>query len=379
MGFGAISTDLYLPAMPTIGQALKADAGSIELTISGFLVGFSVGQLIWGPISDKYGRRVPIAAGIALFILGSAGCAMAQSASAMIAWRIVQAVGACAGVALGRAMVRDLYEGARAARMLSILITVMSIAPLLGPLLGGQILATAGWRAIFWLLVAVGFGTLVLVATLPETLPERNRNRDLLVRALVRYGELLGRQRLLGYAGVGAFFYAGAFAFIAGSPFAYITYHQVPASLYGALFGLAILGIMALNMLNVRLVTRIGSDRLLRLGAAIAAASGLVVAISSRTDAGGLWGLVVPLFVFISLNGLIVANSITGAMADFPQRAGAVSALVGAIHYGSGMIGSAFVGWFADGTPWPMGLVIAISGVGCFACTLLVRGADKRT
>ncbi|NBQ40649.1 MAG: MFS transporter, partial [Alphaproteobacteria bacterium] len=213
---------------------------------------------------------------------------------------------------------------ARAARMLSILITVMSIAPLLGPLLGGQILATAGWRAIFWLLVAVGFGTLVLVATLPETLPERNRNRDLLVRALVRYGELLGRQRLLGYAGVGAFFYAGAFAFIAGSPFAYITYHQVPASLYGALFGLAILGIMALNMLNVRLVTRIGSDRLLRLGAAIAAASGLVVAISSRTDAGGLWGLVVPLFVFISLMGRLRCYSQACALSvgwiDHPCR-----------------------------------------------------------
>lgn len=375
MGFGSISTDLYLPAMPAMGDTLGADPGHIELTVSGFLIGFSLGQLFWGPISDRYGRRLPVAIGVVLFILGSAGCALAQNPTAMIGWRIVQALGACAGVALSRAMVRDLYEGPRAARMLSMLITVMAIAPLLGPLLGGQILAFAGWRAIFWLLVAVGLGTLLLLATLPETLPPARRNPEPLAKAFVRYGALLGRRRLVGYAGVGGFFYGGVFAFIAGSPFAYITYHRVSASLYGALFGLGILGIMALNMVNVRLVARFGSDRLLKLGAAIAAVSGIVVALAARTDAGGLWGLVLPLFVFLSLNGLIVANSIVGAMADFPERAGAVSALVGAIHYGSGIVGSALVGSFADGTPWPMGWAIALAGIGSFACALLVRSA----
>lgn len=378
MGFGSISTDLYLPAMPAMGEALGAGPGHIELTVSGFLIGFSLGQLFWGPVSDRYGRRLPVAIGVVLFIVGSAGCALAQSPAAMIGWRIVQAVGACAGVALSRAMVRDLYDGPRAAKMLSILITIMAIAPLVGPLLGGQILALVGWRAIFWLLVVVGVGTLVVLAALPETLPASRRNREPLSRAFARYGELLGRRRLLGYVGVGGFFYGGAFAFIAGSPFAYITYHHVPASLYGFLFGLGILGIMALNMLNVRLVARFGSDWLLGLGAAVAAASGIAAALAAWSDAGGLWGLALPLFVFLSLNGLIVANSLAGAMADFPRNAGAVSALVGAIHYGSGILGSALVSGLADGTAWPLGCVVALSGIGSFACTLLVRGASER-
>ena len=141
MGFASISTDLYLPAMPVMSRSLRAGAGMVELTISGYLVGFSLGQLLWGPISDRYGRRLSVAIGLVLFVIGSAGCALSGSALAMIGWRIVQALGACASVALSRAMVRDLYEGSRAAQMLSTLITVMAIAPLIGPLVGGQIVA----------------------------------------------------------------------------------------------------------------------------------------------------------------------------------------------------------------------------------------------
>jgi len=144
MGFASISTDLYLPAMPTMAYDLGADAGDMELTVSGFLIGFSLGQLLWGPLGDRYGRRLPIAVGLVLFIIGSTGCAISGNANEMITWRVVQAVGACSGVVLSRAMVRDLYEGSRAAQMLSTLITVMAIAPLLGPIVGGQVLAVAG-------------------------------------------------------------------------------------------------------------------------------------------------------------------------------------------------------------------------------------------
>jgi len=156
-GFASISTDLYLPAMPAMGRSIGASAGMVEWTVTGYLIGFSLGQLLWGPVSDRHGRRLPVAIGIALFVVVSAGCALAGSASTMIAWWIVQAVGASAGVVLSRAMVRDLYEGHRAAQMLSTLITVMGIAPLLGPIVGGQILAFAGWHAIFWTLMGVGF------------------------------------------------------------------------------------------------------------------------------------------------------------------------------------------------------------------------------
>jgi MFS transporter, DHA1 family, multidrug resistance protein len=174
------------------------------------------------------------------------------------------------------------------------------------------------------------------------------------------------------YAGCLRFFYGGMFAYIAGTPFAYITYHHVPPQFYGLLFGVGIVGIMATNLLNARLVMRLGSERLLVHGTGAAAIAGVLLAVAAWTGWGGLWGLAVPLFLFVSATGFIVANSIAGALADFPERAGAVSALVGAIHYGSGIIGSALVGAFADGTPWPMGWVIALAGIGSLLCARLL-------
>ncbi|MDB6033195.1 MAG: drug transporter protein, partial [Verrucomicrobiales bacterium] len=256
----------------------------------------------------------------------------------------------------------------RAAQMLSTLMAVMAIAPLLGPIVGGQILALAGWRAIFWTLVGVGLATLAVLFTLPETLPAERRNREPLKRVLISYGHFLRERRILGYAGAGGFFYGGLFAYIAGTPSAYITYYHVPPRFYGLLFGVGVAGIMASNFANSRLVTRLGGERLLVGGTAVAAISGVLLAVATWIGWGGLAGLVLPLFLFISATGFIVANSISGALAGFPERAGAVSALVGAIQYGSGIIGSALVGAFADGTPWPMGWVIAIAGVGSLLC-----------
>ncbi len=375
MGFASISTDLYLPALPAMAAALGTGAGTMELTISSYLIGFTAGQLLWGPVGDRYGRRGPVALGLALFVVGSAGCALSGSATQMVGWRVVQAVGACAGVVLARAMVRDLYEGERAARMLSTLMTAMAIAPLLGPALGGQILGLAGWWAIFWTLVGVGLLTLAALFSLPETLPRDRREREPLSRAFVRYGELLRSRAVLGYAGAVGFFYAGTFAYVAGTPFAYIGHHHVPPRLYGVLFALGIVGVMAANLVNARLVLRLGGDRLLRAGTVMAALAGVGAAVAARTGWGGLSGLVAPLFGFISATGFIAANSISGALAGAARRAGAVSALVGAVQYGSGIVGSALVGAFADGTPWPMGWVIALAGLGSAACAWLILPA----
>jgi DHA1 family bicyclomycin/chloramphenicol resistance-like MFS transporter len=369
MGFASISTDLYLPAMPEMGRDLSAD-GSVELTVSGFLIGFSLGQLVWGPLGDRYGRRLPVAAGLLLFVLGSAGCGMSSTVDWMIFWRVVQALGACCGVVLARAMVRDLYEGPRAAQMLSTLMTIMAIAPLLGPIVGGQILALAGWRAIFGVLVAVGLATLAALFTIPETLPPERRSNA----SMIGYGRLIANRRLVALALSGGFFYAGIYAYIAGTPFAFITYYHVPPGVYGLLFAIGIVGIMAANMANARLVSKFGSKRLLRLGALVGAAAGVLATITTLTGWGGLWGLVIPLFLFVSCSGLIVANSIGMALRDFPRQAGAVSALVGAVHYGCGIIGSFAVGAFADGTPRAMALVILVAGLGSFVSLALVPG-----
>ncbi|MCW6512459.1 multidrug effflux MFS transporter [Lichenifustis flavocetrariae] len=372
MGFASISTDLFLPAIPTMATALRADVGTVELTISSYLIGFSLGQLFWGPISDRHGRRGPVAAGLVLFLIGSAGCALSGSASALIGWRVVQALGASASVVLARAMVRDLYAGAQAARMMSTLIAIMAIAPLVGPLVGGEILAFAGWRAIFFTLVGIGMATLAALSTLEETLTPSRRSTEPLSRAFAEYGQLFHHRRLLAYAGAAGCFFGGTFGYIAASPFAYITIHHLPPQLYGLLFGAGIVGIMVTSTLNGRLVARIGSDRLLLWGATGAALASVVLAVTAQTGWGGLAGLAVPMFVFVATTGLIAGNAAAGALADFPKQAGAVSALFGAFQYGGGILGSALVGTFADGTAWPMGLVVGVGGIGTLLCARTV-------
>ncbi len=379
MAFASISTDLYLPALPAMKASLHTNAGSLEFTISGFLLGFGLGQLIWGPIGDQYGRRWPVAVGLLLFISGSAGCALSSSVGTMIGWRLVQALGASASVVLARAMVRDLYEGHRAVQVLSTLMTVMAIAPLAGPSVGSAILNVASWRAIFWTLTGVGLATLLALLALPETLPRERRGTGGLASALRTYRELLKNRRLLGYAGACGFLYAGTFAYVAASPFAYITYYQVSPHHYGILFAANIIGIMATSQANARLVSRFGSDRLLRWGAFAAAIAGIALGTNAKFGWGGLLGLALPLFIFISSTGFIVANSLAGAMQGFPERAGAVSALVGCIQYGSGMFGSGMVGLFSDGTPWPLGWVTAASSVCVLLCVwLLIPAASRR-
>jgi DHA1 family bicyclomycin/chloramphenicol resistance-like MFS transporter len=371
LGFASISTDLYLPALPRMAEALGAEQSALELTVSGYLVGFSAGQLLWGPISDRYGRRSPVAVGLVIFVLGAAGCALSTTAGQLILWRVVQALGASAGVVLARAMVRDLYSRDRAARVLSTLMTVMAVAPLVGPTVGGQILRVADWPAIFWTLVAIGLATLLALTTIPETLPRDRRTAEPMGQALAGYGELLGNHRLMGYAAAGGFYFVGVFAYVAGTPFAFISYHGLSPQLYGLIFAAGIVGPMVTNLVNSRLVMRVGSDWMLWVGSLGAAASGLLVALVARTGLGGIGGLAGALFLFVAMNGFINANMVSGALASVLGRVGAASALVGAIQYGGGVLGSALVGAFADGTPWPLGWVVALSGLGTLASALL--------
>jgi DHA1 family bicyclomycin/chloramphenicol resistance-like MFS transporter len=381
MAFSSLSTDIYLPALPSMAEALHAGTGAMEFTLSGYLIGFALGQFFWGPLSDRVGRRGPIAIGLILYIVGSAGCAVSQSVEAMIAWRALQAIGACASVTLARAIVRDLYVGHRAAQMMSTLMIVAALAPMIGPSLGGLIIAAAPWRAIFWLLAVVGLLTLAALYTLPETLPVERRLREPLTQVFSTYRRLLGEPRLLGYAGVGGFMYGGIFTYVAGTPFAYITFHHVTPQHYGLLFALGSIGIMALNLVNVRHVARLGSDRLLRIGALGACATGVCAAITAYTGWGSLAGLVIPLCLFVACLGFVAANAITGALNLFPEVSGSVSALIGASQFGIGVIGSALVGMLADGTPWPLGALMAFFGTASLLCALFLvprAGANAR-
>ena len=377
MAFASISTDMYLPALPALAIALRSTSGGIQMTLSGFLVGFSLGQLFWGPLGDRFGRRAPIALGALLFVVGSVGCALSSTAWQMVGWRVVQAVGACAGPVLARAMVRDLYARERSAQMLSTLMLVMGIAPLLGPILGGQVLVYGSWQDIFWILAVLGTLALLSLLALPETLPVQNRTSQRLSEALIGYVTLASSRRLLGYAAVGGFFYGGIYAYLAGTPFAYIEYYHLPSQAYGLLFGANIAGMMATNLINSRLVTRFGIHPMMGVGGAIAALAGIVLALDARFGWGGLAGLAIPLFCYISMLGFIVANSVAGALAAFPHKAGAASAFVGALQYGTGILTAAMVGWFADGTPWAMGWIIGLGGCGTFVSALLLMRSDR--
>jgi len=372
MSLGSLSTDMYLPALPTIATSFGVGIGAVQLTLSTFLVGFCGGQLVWGPIGDRFGRRGPAALGLLIFAAGSIGCALSDGIGAMVAWRALQAFGASAGPVLARAMVRDLFERTQAAKMLSMLIVVMGIAPLLGPVLGAQVLLYAHWPFIFWIQAALGLGGLVGLLVIKETLKPENRQQQRVAEMLVAYVQVGLNRRLLGYGLASGCFYGATYAYLAGSPFVFIELYHVSPQLYSALFGLNIVGLMGMNMLNSRLVSTIGSDRMLRLGTAVTALAGSALAFDAWTGFGGLAGLVAPLFLLISMNGAVVANAVAGALSGFPRRAGTASAIVGALQFGTGILTTAMTGWFADGTARPLGWIIGVMGCGALLFNLLL-------
>ncbi|MFV0602000.1 MAG: multidrug effflux MFS transporter [Brachymonas sp.] len=337
MAFTSLSTDIYLPAMPQMQRDL---GGNVELTITGFLIGFALAQLVWGPISDRIGRRRPLVVGVALFVVGSMGCALSQDLAQMVAWRVIQAFGACTGPMLARAMVRDLFARIEAAKTLSTLTVIMAIAPIIGPLLGGQMVRVTTWHAIFWLLATVGVLMLLALRALPETLPPGRRTTTPWTAALGDYLGLLRNGAFMRYTLSVTFLYMGVYAFIAGSPFVYIEHFHVDPQHYGWLFGLNILGVMALSAINRRLVSRFSLDSLLCGATAVALLAMVAGAmlLSWRTDA--LWLMALPVFVFFSTNGIVAATATAAALDAAPRVAGSAAALIGALQYGSGIVSS---------------------------------------
>ncbi|EMW6552911.1 multidrug effflux MFS transporter [Citrobacter werkmanii] len=357
MAFTSLSTDIYLPAMPTMATDLH---GNVELTITGFLVGFTIAQLIWGPISDHLGRRKPLFIGMVLFIIGSAGCAMSTSITQIVFWRVFQALGACTGPMLARAMIRDLFARTRAAQMLSTLVLIMAIAPIAGPLIGGQIIRLSTWHAVFWLLVLIGALMCVSLCWLPETLPEAKRVKASLTGAFRNYRSLLSNRRFMRYTLSLTFYYVGAYAFITGSPFVYISYYHVDPQHYGWLFALNIVGVMAMSVVNRRLVQRHPLEQLLKYATMLAALAAVALALLVKLESGGIVAIITTIFLLFSMNGIIAATSTAAALDAVPNIAGSASALIGALQYGSGIISSLLLAAFSDGTPWTMAWIIAL-------------------
>ncbi|MCL6743182.1 multidrug effflux MFS transporter [Kosakonia sp. R1.Fl] len=357
MAFTSLSTDIYLPAMPLMAKELQGD---IELTITGFLVGFALAQLVWGPISDAVGRRTPLFIGMLLFVIGSAGCALSTEIHQMVFWRVFQAFGACTGPMLARAMIRDLFARTRAAQMLSTLTIIMAIAPIVGPLAGGQIIQISSWHAIFWLLAGIGALMFLSLYFLPETLPAEKRTKASLPGAFRNYFALLRNRAFMRYTLCVTFFYVSAYAFITGSPFVYIRYYDIDPQYYGWLFAINIVGLMGVSFLNRRLVQRHPLDKLLKIAVTIAALAMVTLALAVKLQFGGIVAVIIPVFLFFSMNGIIAATSTAAALDAVPSIAGSASALIGSLQYGSGIISSLLLTWFRDGTPWTMAWIMAL-------------------
>ncbi|MDC5459212.1 multidrug effflux MFS transporter [Acinetobacter baumannii] len=357
MAFTSLSTDIYLPAMPQMANELN---GNVELTVTGFLGGFALAQLIWGPMSDRIGRKIPLFIGMILFVIGSIGCALSQSIEQIVFWRVFQAFGACTGPMLGRAMIRDLYARTQAAQMLSTLMIIMAIAPIAGPLLGGQIIKFSTWHSIFWLLAMIGGIMFISLFFLPETHAPEKRTTTSVMNTFKNYRQLLSNVQFMRYTLCVTFFYVAAFTFIVGSPFVYISFYGVDAQHYGWLFALNIVGVMGLSFVNRNLVKRFSLDQLLKFTTAIAMLALLILCVLFYAQIGGIYSIIAMVFVFFSMNGMIAANSTAAALDGVPEMAGSASALIGSLQYGSGIISSLLLAWLSTGTPTTMIVIMTI-------------------
>ena len=374
MCFGPMAIDMYLPALPAIGLAFNVGQDKVQWSLSAFFLGFGVGQIVWGALADWLGRRRPVAAGILLYGIGCIGCSLTNDIGHLAVWRFVQALGACAGPVLARAMVRDVFGRDRAASVLSLMMLVMGVAPMVAPLIGGHILLIGTWRTIFWVqacFVIVAFAGLV---SLPETLPAGRRQPARVGGMAYAYVRLLADRRYLGYALSSSFIYGGMFAYVSGTPFVYIELFGVRPENYGYLFGVNIVGMIVVNTVNSRVVLKFGTDRVLRVGCLLAALVGLALLGFAVTGLGGLVTIATALFLFMALTGMIAANAMAGGMSILPEIAGSASALTGALQFVFGAIAGSAVGSLANGTAVPLaGVICACSIASALFNLVLVR------
>lgn len=369
--FGSLSIDMYLPSFPTLERELHASGSAVQFSLAAFFIGLALGQALYGPLADRFGRKRPLYFGVALYVVASVGCALAPNIESLIAWRFVQAVGGCAGIVIARAMVRDLFDHQSSAKVFSLLVLVLGVAPILAPVLGGYVLKWYGWRAIFLILAA--FGVACLLATvfgLQETLPEaaRQRHADPLRTAVRVYGQLLADRRFNGYALAGALAQAGMFAYISNSPFVFIQFYGVSEQAFGILFGLNAFGLIAASQINHRLLARWKPDAILQRVVVLLASFGLVMLVMAWTQWGGMWTVWPPLFAYVATLGFSFPNMIAGAMAHQAERAGSASALVGTLQFGAATLAGSLVGALHGKTAVPLAAVIA--GCGCLALVL---------
>ena len=358
--FGPLSIDFYLPGLPRLTSDFDTSASAGQLTLTACLLGLALGQLAFGPLSDRFGRRRPLVCGLAAYCAASLACAAAPDVWTLVALRFVQGLGGSAGIVIARSVVRDLRSGVGAARLYSIIMLVVGVVPFLAPILGGAFLHATSWRGLFVILGAVDAAILAaVVAWLPETLAPDRRQRS--GQTAAGFLELLADRTFLAYALVLGLNFATMFSYIAGSSFVLEDLHGVSPQVYGVIFGVNALGIVMTSQLNRALVGRVPPERLLLAGVAAGATGGAMLLVVVLAGIG-LAGILPCLFVCVSSVGLVIPNATALALTDYPHAAGSASALLGTAQFVLGGAAAPLVGVAGRETAVPMALMMALFG-----------------
>ena len=367
IGLTALGMDMFLPAVPAIAGAFGAEPGSAQLAVTTYLVGLAIGQFAWGPLSDRFGRKPVLLGGLGLFVASSLACSMAASLQEVVLLRFAQGIGMSSGPVIARSVVRDLYAREQAAHLLGKMMVVFGFVPVAGPLVGAQMLSWTGWNGVFWLYAAIALALLFTTALgFRETAPAE-RPPVSPARIAASYALLLGDRRFIAPLVTMLCAQMGIIAFVSNSPLVMVQALGLTPTAFSVLFATVMLGQMGGGYFGARLVMRLGIERLVRIGAALALAGGALLAALAYGGVAHWSAIVVPMLAYILGCAFIVPNATATALSPFPRIAGAASSLLGAFPFGLGALISAALGAAFDGTARPMALAIAIAGAGAFA------------
>jgi MFS transporter, DHA1 family, multidrug resistance protein len=377
---GPFAIDMYLPALPSIGGALHATPAAVQMSLMVFFITLGICQLVYGPLADIFGRKRPIYVGLAIFTIGSVGCAFAPNVNVLIGFRMLQALGACAGMVIPRAIVRDLYTGHDATRLMSLLMLVMSISPLLAPLTGSLIIAAFGWRGVFWALTVAGAVAVLLAATkLQETREIHHRADSSWASAFAAYRKLLTDPSFLGLTLVGAFGVSAFFIYLASASFVIVNHYGLTPIMFSLCFALNAAAFFGFSQLTARMTSKYGLTRVIRVAVTGFAIAMSIVAVLFVAGADSLALMMIFLFVGYGFLGLVLPTTAVLSLENHGAIAGTASALMGALQSVVGAAVMAVSGVFADGTPKPMMIGIAISAMtACAIARFALRPAHGR-
>jgi MFS transporter, DHA1 family, multidrug resistance protein len=370
---GPFSIDMYLPAFPDIAKGLNTTIEKVMLSLSSFFIGISAGQLVYGPLLERFGRKKPLYVGLIIYLLASIGCAMSTSIDALILCRLLQALGGCAGMVASRAMVRDLFEVKENAKIFSMLMLVVAVSPIIAPTLGGYVTAVLGWRYVFVMLIIVA---LIILTGVYYLLPESRKpdsTISLKPRPIIKnYMGIIRQPQFYTYALTGAISSAGLYAYISGSPHVFMEIFKVSEQQYGWIFALIAMGLIGASQINTVLLKNYTSEQIIKAALSFQSLIGIVLAVVTYAGWGELFLTIFLIFIFLGCQGFIFPNSSALSLATFGHNAGSASAMLGAIQMFIGASASAIVSFLQNYFP-PMTLVMSCCAIGALTVFSLGR------